>query len=202
VVWTHLPVLVVLNACVAVAAVPAVALVLVGGYLVAPLVAAFTLGPVWAVTIAMTDQMVRGQSLSWSSHRAVLWRHAMRGVRLGVVAAIASTAFLGTAALLAVNPGARWLLVPLTVDGCVAVILGLAGISAFTLTTTGGLRGWILLRASLEALGANPLPATGTVALLVAVGCLVAWLPSTAVVLPAVVAVYLSAWTLTAVQRA
>jgi uncharacterized membrane protein YesL len=200
-VWANLPTLLVVDACVVVAAAPTVVMVLAGGYLLAPLVAALTLGPVWAAIAFTTDQMVRDEPVSLRAFAGALRRHAGRGIRLGAVAGTAATALLGTVASLAVNPGQRWLVVPLAADGAVLVLLVLAGFTAFSLTTSGRLRGWALLRAALEAVGTNPIPALGAVALLVLIGALVTWMPGTAAVVPAPFAVFCSAWTRAATKQ-
>ncbi|MGH3488880.1 MAG: hypothetical protein ACRDP8_13330 [Actinopolymorphaceae bacterium] len=200
-VWTNLPLLLAIDVCMVVAAVPALVAVLVGGHLAAPLIAAVTLGPLWAATVATTDRMVRDEPVSLQAFGSALRRHAGRGVRLGVVAGTAVTAFLGTVATLAVNPGQRWLLVPLAADGAVMVLLGLVGLTAFTLTTSGGLRGWVLVRVALEAVTAHRMPVAGAVALIVLIAALVSWVPGTSAVVPAPLAVFLSAWTMRAYAR-
>jgi hypothetical protein len=200
-VWTNLPLLLALDLCLAVAAVPTLATVLMGGYLLAPLVAAVTWCPLWAAVAAVSDRLVRGDAVSLAAVGTAVRRHAGRGLRLGIVAATAGTAFLGTVAILSVNPDQGWLLVPLAADGAVLVLLLLAGFTAFSLSTSGGLRGWVLVRAAPETVAANRMATAGTLALLLLLGGLVTWIPGAVAVLPAPLAVYLSAWTMTATAR-
>ena len=200
-VWSNLPVLLAMDAVLVVAAVPAVLLALSGGYLLAPLVAAALVGPVWAGTVATTDRIVRGDAPSVRMFVTELRRYARRGLALAVVAAVVATAAVATSATFAANPRERWLLVPYFVDLSVLTLLLVAGLSAFSLATSAGLRGWTLVRASLEVAAAHKLAAAGTVGLVILLGLLVGWLPGVAAVLPAPLAVYLSAWTSAAVRR-
>jgi uncharacterized membrane protein YesL len=200
-VWTNLPLLVVLDAVVVVAAVPTLVAVLSGGYLLAPAVAALTVVPAWAGVVAATDRLVAGDAVSWRTCAELLRRHARCGVALGSVAALVATAALGTLALIAANPGQLWLLLPLSADGIVAVLLVLAGLSVFSLATTAGLRGWTLVRSALELAGTHRMATAGSLALLILLGFAASWLPGLAAVVPAPLAVYLSACTAAAVQN-
>jgi uncharacterized membrane protein YesL len=200
-VWSNLPLLLALDAVLALAAVPAVVAVLGGGYLVAPVLAGVTVIPVWTAVVAATDRMALGDAVSLRTWARLFCRHALRGLAIGLVVAAALTATLGALAARAALPDVGWLALPLVVDGSVLVLLAVAGLSAFTLATTGGLRGWTLVRAALELASTHKLATAGTVGLLVLLAFLVMWLPGTAVVVPAPLAVYLSVWTAAAVGR-
>jgi uncharacterized membrane protein YesL len=200
-VWANLPLLLVLDAVLALAAVPAGVAVLSGGYLVAPVLAGMIVVPVWTAVVAATDRMAAGDAVSLRTWARLFCRHAVRGLAFGLVAAAASTATLGALAARAVLPELGWLALPLIVDGSVLVLLAVAGLSVFSLATTGGLRGWTLFRAALELAATHKLATAGTVGLLVLLAFLVMWLPGSAVVLPAPLAVYLSVWTAAAVGR-
>lgn len=200
-VWAHLPVLLAANALLLLAAVPSVAVGLGGGYLFAPLLAAVAVGPVWAGAVASADRMVRGDAVPLRVLATDLRAYAGRGLRLGLVAGAAGTATTGALAVLDADPRQRWLLIPLVADVSVLVLLLVAGFSAFSLTTTGGLRGWTLLRASLELAAAHRAATAGTLGLIVLAGLLVGWVPGTLAALPAPLAVYLSAWTFAAIRQ-
>lgn len=192
-IWANLPVLLVADLVLTVAAVPALGLFLAGGEILVPLVAGLCLGPVWAATVAITDSLIRDGDASVRDLVRELARFGIRGVRLGGVAGAVGTIGLGTLTLYQANPEHGWLLLPLFVDGTVVTLTLLAGFFAFSLACTYGKRGWELLGCSLGMVAANPLVATGTVALCVLLGLVVQLVPSIVVVLPAMLATYLSA---------
>ncbi len=200
-VWSNLPLLLVLDAVLALAAVPAVVAVLGGSYLVAPVLVGVTVIPVWTAVVAATDRMAAGDAVSLRTWAELFCRHAVRGLAIGLVVAAALTATLGALAVRAALPDLGWLVVPLVVDGSVCVLLAVAGLSAFSLATTGGLRGWTLLRASLELASTHKLATAGTVGLVVLLSFVVMWLPGAVAVVPAPMAVYLSVWTAAALGR-
>ena len=115
---------------------------------------------------------------------------------MSIVPAGIATVLLGTLRILADHPHERWLLLPLFVDGSVATLALLGSFSAFSLATTGGLRGTALWRASLATAGRQPMTTLGTLALLtlggVAIGVAGPLVPA---LLVAPFAVYLSATT-------
>jgi uncharacterized membrane protein YesL len=193
--WSNLPLLLVIDAVLSVGAIPTIVLFFGGGSLLAPIVCAITLGPLWAGTVAAADRMVRDEAVSLRAYIEEVWRHAGCGVKVSLVPATIVTAMLGTLAILDTRPSAWWLFVPLSVDGSALILVFLAGFSVFSLATTSELRGWALWRASLGVVTASPVTALGTVALLVLLGLLVSWAPGFLPVFPAPFAVYMSAST-------
>ncbi len=200
-IWSNLPLLLVMDAVLFIGAIPTVALFFGGVSLLAPLVGAITLGPLWAGTVASTDHMIRDEVVSLRAFARNVSRHAGRGIRVSMVPAVVVTAILGTLAILEARPDQWWLLVPLFVDGSVLTLVCLASFSVFSLATTGGLKGWTLWRTSLGVVIASPMTALGTVALTVLLGFLVSWIPGVLPVLPAPLAVYLSAAVWATIQR-
>jgi uncharacterized membrane protein YesL len=200
-IWSNLPLLLAMDAVIFIGAVPAVALFFGGGFLLAPLVGALTLGPLWAGTVASTDRMIRDEAVSLRTFAKKVRSHAARGVRVSLIPAIVITAILGTLAILETRPDARWLFIPLFVDASVLILVLLAGFSAFSLVTTGGLKGWTLWRTSFQVVAANPMTTLGTMALLVLLGLLVSRVPGLLLLLPAPFAVHLSASTWSTVWR-
>jgi uncharacterized membrane protein YesL len=199
--WSNLPLLLLMDAVLFVGAVPMIVLFAGGVFLLAPLAGALFLGPLWAGTVAATDLMVRDEAVSARDFLRAVRDHAGRGVAISTVPAAVATAALGALAVLETRPQALWVIAPLFVEGSLMVLVFLACFSAFSLATTGGLRGWTLWRASLELAAGNPLLTLGTVALLVLLGFLVSWLPGMLVVLPALLAVHLSASTWAVIWR-
>jgi len=200
-IWSNLPLLLAMDAVLFVGAVPAVTLFFGGSFLLAPLVGALTLGPLWAGTVASTDRMIRDEIVSLRTFAKMVRYHAGRGVRVSVIPAIVITAILGTLAILEARPDVRWLFIPLFVDASVLILVLLAGFSAVSLVTTGGLKGWTLWRTSLQVVAADPMITLGTMALLVLLGLLVSQVPGLLLLLPAPLAVHLSASTRLTVWR-
>jgi uncharacterized membrane protein YesL len=91
--------------------------------------------------------------------------------------------------------------IPLFVSGTVSTLVFLAGFSAFSLATTGNLRGQALWRISLAVVVTNPVITLGTVGIFVIMGFLVRLIPGLLPVFPALLAVHLSAYTWGAVSR-
>jgi uncharacterized membrane protein YesL len=199
--WSNLPLHLAMDAALFVGAIPAIALFFGGGSVLAPLVGALTLGPLWAGTVATTDRMIRDEAAGMRTFAENTLRYAGQGVVVALVPAIILTSMLGTLAILDVRPDERWVLVLLLVDGTMLTLAFLAGLSVFSLATTGGLSGWTLWRASLETVVVGPVTTLGTVALLILLGFLVSWAPGFLPVLPAPLAVYLSASTWATVGR-
>lgn len=200
-IWSNLPLLLAIDAVLFVGAIPAVALFFGGGFLLTPLVGALTLGPLWAGTVAATDRMVRNETVSVVAFARSVRQYAMRGITVSVVPALVATAILGTLYIMEARPDEQWLFVPLLADGSVATLVFLAGFSAFSLATTGGLKGWTLWRVALEMIVASPMAAVVTVALLALLGLLVNSFPGLLPVFPALLAVHLSASTQTAIRQ-
>jgi uncharacterized membrane protein YesL len=200
-VWSNLPLLLAMDAVLFVGAVPAVALFFGGSFVLAPLVGILTLGPLWAGTIASTDCMIRDEAVSLRTFAKKVRHNAGRGVRVSAIPATVISAILGTLAILEAKPDARWLFVSLLVDGSVLTLVFLAGFSAFSLVTTGGLKGWTLWRTSFQVVAAHPMTTLGTMALLVLLGLLVSRVPGLLLLLPAPFAVHLSASTWSTVWR-
>jgi uncharacterized membrane protein YesL len=200
-IWSNLALLLAIDAVLFVVAIPMVALFFGGGSLLAALAGALTLGPFWAGTVASTDRMIRDEVVSLRVFVKNVRCYAGRGVMVSLVPAIVVTTILGTLAILEARPDEWWLFVPLFVDGSVLTLLFLATFSVFSLATTGRLKGWALWRASLEVVVANPMIALGTMALLVLLWFLVSLLPGLLPVLPAPLAVYLSAAAWSTISR-
>jgi uncharacterized membrane protein YesL len=200
-VWSNLPLLLVMDAALFVGAIPVIALFFGGGSVLAPLVGALTLGPLWAGTVATTDRMIRDEAAGLQTFAENALRYARQGVVVALVPAIILTSMLGTLAILDLRPDERWMFVLLLVDGSMLALASLAGLSVFSLATTGGLSGWTLWRASLETVVVGPVTTLGTVALLILLGFLISWAPGFLPVLPTVLAVYLSAATWATVER-
>lgn len=195
-IWSNLTTLLIIDSLLLVAAVPVVLLALAGVWVLAPLVAVVTLGPLWAATIVVADRLNQGDDASIRTFARMVGRHGRTGAAVSAVPGLAAAALLGTVNLLAAHPAERWLLLPLFVDGSVVTLALLATFSAYSLATTGGMTGIALWRGSLANAAASPLTTFASLALLVLV-----WLGSTVfgpivpVLLAAPLALFLSATT-------
>lgn len=149
VVWEHLPLILFADLALCLAVLPAAAVWIVGLPILAPTVAALTLGPVWAATSAIANSFVAGETVAWGDFLIAIRRHWRAAVGLSVVPALIATLFMGTWRILASHPHMSWLYLPLFVDGCTATLVVLASLSAFSLATSRSLSGWTLWKVSL-----------------------------------------------------
>jgi uncharacterized membrane protein YesL len=117
--------------------------------LLVPWIAALTLAPVWAATSAVANRLVSGETVSWYVFFRAMSSHWRAAVRLSVLPALVATLFISTWSMLAAHPHMAWLYLPLIADGCAAILVGLASLSAFSLVTARSLSGWRLWKVSL-----------------------------------------------------
>lgn len=200
-IWDNLFLLLAMDAVLFVGAIPAIALSFTGGFLLAPLSAALTLGPLWAGTVAVTDRLIQDEVVSLRKYAKHVYCYARRGVAVSMVPAFVATAPLAALTILQVRPNERWLFIPLFVSGTVSTLVFLAAFSAFSLATTGNLRGQALWRESLAIVVTSPVITLGTVGILVIMGFLVSLVPGLLPVFPALLAVHLSAYAWGATSR-
>ena len=165
--WGDLPLLLALDLILVVAAIPPLLVIAAGAVPLAPILAAFTLGPVWAAATAALGRILDGDAVPARAIPGLIRRHARSGVAVAIVPAAALTAGLGTLAILAAHPGQRWLLVPLFVDGSVAVLALLGAVTAVPLANEPGRRGRALWGAALGRVAATPVPVVGVAAVVV-----------------------------------
>lgn len=160
--WSHLPVLLLGSVLVTLAAL-APALISPGLTPVGLLVAAVTVGPVWAGLTATTNRLVgTGDATAIGLLRDVR-RHAAAGIRTaavpGVVLALgvlSLTLWQGTHQL--------WLLGPLAVTAVVAVLSALAAVVAVPLRVRTGAHGRELWERAVELTAARPSVPLGVLA--------------------------------------
>jgi hypothetical protein len=146
IVWSELPLMAAINLLLGLGG-AAVAATAVSVVLLAPLVAAFLLGPVWLGAVATCDRLLAGETPGIGDFFAEVRRRARTGIALAVVPAVVATVLLGSLALLHAADGARWMLIPIAVDVLVLAILGCGCITVFPLAVATELRGrerWIV----------------------------------------------------------
>lgn len=190
--WQSLPLLLVLDVLLVISAIP----VLAAAYVwlpAAPLVAALTIGPVWATTTALTDQLTADRVRRLRDIGSAFGKHGVTGVRVAAPAAVLAAAAL------------HFLLVPW---GLFLAALAAAGLvvvvaltpAAYCLAVTAGRRGWALWRTAAAVAGTRPLFTIGSVALLILIATGLSSLSPAlalgiAAILPAPLAMYASALT-------
>jgi hypothetical protein len=192
--WQNLPILLALDLLVVISALP----VFLAARLwipAAPLVAALAIGPAWATTIALTDQLTADRVRKLRDIPAAFWRQALAGVRVALPAAI----------LLSVALSIGTLFVMAVAIALLAVVATLTA-PAYCMAVTAGRRGWILWRTAAAIAGARPLFTIGSIALLVLIVTGLSSLGPTlavgvAALLPAPLALYCSALTWYIVER-
>jgi hypothetical protein len=186
--WHNLPILLALDLLVVVSVLPA----MVAARLwlpAAPLVAALTIGPAWATTVALTDQLTADRVRKLRDIPTAFWRHALVGVCVALPVAILLSVALSIGTLFVMGIAIAALVVVATLTA-----------PAYSMAVTAGRRGWTLWRTAAAVAGARPLFTIGSIALLVLIatglGSLGATLAiSIAALLPAPLALYSSALT-------
>jgi hypothetical protein len=193
-VWHHAPLLIAMNAALALALLPPVLLLLGGAVLAAPFAAAVTLGPTWAATVAVTDRMVVGAPVSAGVLVRMLREQWRPGLRIALVPAVVC-ASVASAADLAVGPsgGSLWI-GSLAVALVAAVGVALALPFVFSLAATAELRGIRAWRTALLVAGFRPAQTLSVLALIALAGALAYLLgPGVVLVAPSLVALRCSA---------
>lgn len=155
--WRYLPLLVVMDALVTVAAIPVAALLFAGGFVVAPLLAALTVGAVWAGVVATTDRLVRDEEVSLQLLLRNIAEHALTGISVSLAPALIVSTGIGTLFAFAEAPDRTWLLPSLFVDGCALTLSLLAQPSLFSLATGPRLRGLALWKSTLSLIACHPM---------------------------------------------
>lgn len=162
----EIPLLAMINLLVGLAtAVVAVAFLTVP--LLAPVVAAGVLGPVWLGATATCARLLAGDPRGpWHLFGAI-WRHGRTGIGLALLPAAVATLLLGSLGILAARPEQRWLLVPIAVDVAALTVIGLGGIAVFPLavmTESRGRQRWLI---ALALAGRGPVTTAGITAIVV-----------------------------------
>lgn len=162
--WENLPLLLCADLLLCVALIPVALSWIMGLQLLAPWIAALTLGPAWAATCAVANRLVCGETATWRDLLGAGKRHWRAAVGVSLVPALVATLLLGTWSILATNPRVAWLYAPFFVDGCLATLVVLASLSAFSLSVTRGLRGLTLWKVSLAMTTLRPVRTLGILA--------------------------------------
>lgn len=201
-IWDNLALLLVIDVVLALAAFPALVLAMSGFPFLALLLIVVGCGPVWAGSVATADQLNRDAQVLVKAFLGLVRRHAIAGIMVSLVPALIAAALLGTISLWDANPDGRWLIVPLLLDCSLAILVLISSVSAFSLATTSGLRGWDLWRTALAVAGASPAATVGSLALLVVLALVAGQTGFTLLFLiPAPIAVLFSAVTGSTVRR-
>ena len=196
-IWRNLPLLVAIDALILLAVLPAAGLAVSGHVAAAPLAAALFVGPLWAATVATTDELLRQRVVSLGLVLGNLGRHARTGISVGLPPAVLASLTVLTMQVLAAGPKQPWLLVPLFLDGCAATVVILAQPALFSLATASRLRGAALWKAALGVAALRPSTIIGLLAIALLLWLIVAVSggPGLLLFVPAPLAVYFSATT-------
>ena len=147
--FDHLPFILLADIALCMAALPAV-LAWIGGMPVLTLwLAVIMVAPVWAWTSTASNTLLRGQSVRWRVSLPVMLRGWYAAVRIGCIPALIATIFIVTWRIIGLYHQAMWLYLPLFIDGCIATLVLLASLSAFSLAASHFLRGWRLWKTAL-----------------------------------------------------
>jgi hypothetical protein len=201
--WRHLPLLVAIDVLLVLAAVPAAVMLVTGHAVLAPLVAALFVGPIWAGTIATTDRLFNHNETTLRMLLLNIGQHAWTGITVSFAPAAIVAMTIGTLGLLVETRGQAWLLPSLFVDGCAITLVVLAQPSLFSLATGRRLRGLALWKTALALAVAQPrtILSFPTLAVLVWLSISLSGGPGLLLFFPALVALAFSAVTAAATDR-
>lgn len=174
-IWQHLLLILCADVLLLLAALPVFAVWLLGLSVPAIWIAALTLGPVWAGISACANRLVDGEELSARALFGETRRHWRAGVAISALPALVATLLLGTLSILAAYPRMSWLYLPLLIDVCLAILVGLACLSAYPLVVARQLRGWRLWKVALAVTMLRPANLLATLALFVGAGLVLFW---------------------------
>jgi uncharacterized membrane protein YesL len=155
-IWEHMSLLLCADLLLCLALVPPALAWLIGWPLLAPWVAALTLGPTWAACVLVAQRLVSGETATWRDLCEAGRRHWRAAVGVSLVPALLVTLLLGTWSILAAHPRMIWLYLPLFVDGCMVTLALLASFAAFSLRVERGLRGLTLWKVALAITALRP----------------------------------------------
>ena len=164
--WSEVPLLAVIDLLLALAgAVVAVATLSV--VMLAPVVAALLLGPVWIGATASCDRLLTGDALGIRDLCSEIRRHARTGAGLALAPATVATLLLGSIGIHTRTDGQRWLLLPIAVDAAVLSVLAFGCIAVFPLAVATELRGRERWFAAIALAGQNLTASFGVAAIVI-----------------------------------
>lgn len=204
VLWESLPLLLTIDLLLVLALLPALIALVAGVSVLAPLLAVIA-GPIWLAATAAGDRLLAGEAVTIRRYLTFVQSRARQGVFLALVPAVALSLLMATVSIAGGHSDQRWLVVPLVLNGCLAMLALLAGSWVFPLAALTPLRRRAIWRLAVVATGSAPVATLGTVALAVLVW--VGWRvigPLLPVVLAAPFALYLAGlgrWWLRWAQR-
>lgn len=192
-IWEYMPLLLAIDILIFLSVIPSFIFYLFGGTLFIPLVAALFHGPVWTGTIALTDCIVRKEEINLNMFIQKVRRHAFTGIKVSLIPGLIMMLIIGTLLLFDANPGESWIIIPLILDGSLAIVVLVACLFVFSFATTWGLRGKALWIKSIRVVVSCPKLVLGTILLLTCIGLYVSLSgPAILPFLSAPFAVYLS----------
>ncbi len=193
-IWHNLPLELAINVTIVLAALPAAVVAVTVSPLVAVPVAALCLGPLWMAALAVSLDLLDERAVAYGDFVRAVRQQAGRGWALAFVPAAVWTAAGGTLIILANYPSEGWLVVPLSIDGALVILLGLATLYTFPLAALTSLRGRRLWVGALDCVAAVPSITLSSVLVVIVIGALTAMVgPGVLVAWPAPLAIYLAA---------
>jgi hypothetical protein len=187
--WHQLPLLILMNAIVALTGLPSAIVWLGGAPVVAPFVAAICVGPAWAATIGITDRLAADRPVSAALFGGLLVRRWRAGIRHALVPATVCASLVSSNLLMHSAPHSWMWLGCLVVSAVAAVLTAFALPFVFSLGTSVGAAGWQAWRLSLLFAGLRPAVAVSSVLTLgVGIGVLALAGPALVLLVPSLVA--------------
>ena len=163
-IWDNVPLLLVIDAALAMAAFPVLLAAGFGAIYLAPLLAALLLGPVWLAAMHVAGKLLDGDGVSTGAFFRAIREFGAAGVRVAIVPGALMSLMLATLDLYGRNEGQSWMLVPIAVDGMLAMTSLVLFFPASLLAASNGLSGRKLWRRAALLAGVSPMATLGMIA--------------------------------------
>lgn len=193
-IWDNLPHLLVIDLLFALAAMPALLVAASGGVIVAPLLLAAGIGPIWLAALAAGEAMLDGEIVNPRRFLGFVRGLGTRGVAMALIPGGIVTLLLGTLQLAGDGDTRRWMLAPVVVDGLAFSLAIIVGLGAGWLAARGNAFERALLRRGALLAGSAPRVIGGMIAALVLIAVSVQLIgPLMAIILAAPFALFVCA---------
>ena len=163
-IWDNVPLLLVIDAALAMAAFPVLLAAGFGAVYFAPLLAALLLGPIWLAAMHVAGKLLDGDGVSIGAFFRAIREYGTAGIHVAIVPGVLMSVMLATLDLFGRNEGQNWMLLPVAVDGMLAMTAIVLFFPASLLTVSNGLSGRNLWRQAAFLAGVSPMATLGMIA--------------------------------------
>jgi len=163
-IWDNLPLLLVIDAALAFAAFPAMLAAGFGAIYLAPVLAALLMGPIWLAAMQVASKLLDGDGVSTRMFLRAIRDLGGAGLKVAIVPGALMSLMLATLELYGRNEGQRWMLVPVAIDGMLAMTALVLFFPASLLAASSNLSGRRLWRQAALLAGVSPMATLGMLA--------------------------------------